>query len=68
MDVIQAGSSSTLLTITNQGYGKRSSWRVSSTEKGCKGVKNIDARKGFVCCTTTVSEEDELLVQPRTAL
>ena len=30
--------------------------------RGGKGVKNIDARKGFVCCTTTVSEDDELLV------
>jgi DNA gyrase subunit A len=63
MDVIQAGSSSTLLTITNQGYGKRSELEeYPQQRRGGKGVKNIDARKGFVCCTTTVSEEDELLV------
>ncbi len=63
MDVIQAGSSSTLLTITNQGYGKRTELEEYPQQKrGGKGVKNIDARKGFVCCTTTVSEEDELLV------
>jgi len=63
MDVIQAGSSSTLLTITNQGYGKRTELEeYPQQRRGGKGVKNIDARKGFVCCTTTVSEEDELLV------
>jgi DNA gyrase subunit A len=63
MDVIRAGSSSTLLTITNQGYGKRTELEeYPQQRRGGKGVKNIDARKGFVCCTTTVSEEDELLV------
>ncbi len=63
MDVIQAGSSSTLLTITNQGYGKRTELEeYPQQRRGGKGVKNIDARKGFVCCTTTVSDEDELLV------
>jgi DNA gyrase subunit A len=63
MDVIQSGSSSTLLTITNQGYGKRTELEdYPQQRRGGKGVKNIDARKGFVCCTTTVSEEDELLV------
>ena len=63
MDVIQAGSSSTLLTITNQGYGKRTELEeYPQQRRGGKGVKNIDARKGFVCCTTTVSEDDELLV------
>lgn len=63
MDVIRAGSSSTLLTITNQGYGKRTELEeYPQQRRGGKGVKNIDARKGFVCCTTTVSEDDELLV------
>jgi len=63
MDVIGSGSSSTLLTITNQGYGKRTELEeYPQQRRGGKGVKNIDARKGFVCCTTTVSEEDELLV------
>ncbi|VVB73023.1 DNA gyrase subunit A [uncultured archaeon] len=63
MDVIKAGTSSTLLTITNQGYGKRTELEEYPQQKrGGKGVKNIDAKKGFVCCTTTVSEDDELLV------
>ena len=63
MDVISSGSNSTLLTITNQGYGKRTELEEYPPQKrGGKGVKNIDARKGFVCCTTTVSDEDELLV------
>lgn len=61
MDVIKPGS--TLLTITNQGYGKRTDLpEYPLQRRGGKGVKNIDARKGHVCCTTTVSEEDELLV------
>jgi DNA gyrase subunit A len=63
MDVIRSGSSWTLLTITNHGYGKRTELEEYPLQKrGGKGVKNIDAKKGFVCCTTTVSEDDELLV------
>lgn len=63
MDVIRSGSSWTLLTITNQGYGKRTELaEYPQQRRGGKGVKNIDAKKGFVCCTTTVSEDDELLV------
>ena len=63
MDVIRSGSSWTLLTITNQGYGKRTELaEYPQQRRGGKGVKNIDAKKGFVCCTTTVFEEDELLV------
>ena len=63
MDVIAPGSSFTLLTITNQGYGKRTELEeYPQQRRGGKGVKNIDARKGYVCCTTTVSEDDELLV------
>jgi DNA gyrase subunit A len=63
MDVIRPDANFTLLTITNQGYGKRTELEeYPQQRRGGKGVKNIDARKGFVCCTTTVSEEDELLV------
>jgi len=63
MDVIHSGSDWTLLTITNQGYGKRTELQEYPIQRrGGKGVKNIDARKGYVCGTTTVSEEDELLV------
>ncbi len=63
MDVIRPSANFTLLTITNQGYGKRTELEEYPQQKrGGKGVKNIDARKGFVCCTTTVSEDDELLV------
>ncbi len=66
MDVIEPGSGSTLLTITNQGYGKRTELEeYPQQRRGGKGVKNIDARKGYVCCTTTVSEDDELLVTTR---
>ncbi|OPY55002.1 MAG: DNA gyrase subunit A [Methanosaeta sp. PtaU1.Bin112] len=63
MDVIQPNANFTLLTITNQGYGKRTELEEYPPQRrGGKGVKNIDAKKGFVCCTTTVSEDDELLV------
>jgi len=63
MDVISPDSNSTLLTITNQGYGKRTELEeYPQQRRGGKGVKNIDARKGFVCCTTTVSEDDGLLI------
>jgi len=63
MDVIHSGSDWTLLTITNQGYGKRTELQEYPIQRrGGKGVKNIDARKGYVCGTTTVSEDDELLV------
>jgi DNA gyrase subunit A len=61
MDVVKEGS--TLLTITSQGYGKRTELNEYPLQRrGGKGVKNIEARKGSVCCTTTVSEDDELLV------
>jgi DNA gyrase subunit A len=61
MDVVKTGS--TLLTITTQGYGKRTELNEYPLQRrGGKGVKNIEARKGGVCCTTTVSEDDELLV------
>jgi DNA gyrase subunit A len=61
MDVVKSGS--TLLTVTSQGYGKRTDLpEYPLQRRGGKGVKNIDAKKGYVCCTTTVSEEDELLV------
>ena len=61
MDVVNADS--TLLTITTQGYGKRTELNEYPLQRrGGKGVKNIEARKGGVCCTTTVSEDDELLV------
>jgi len=63
MDVIHSGSDWTLLTITNQVYGKMTYLQEYPIQRrGGKGVKNIDARKGYVCGTTTVSEEDELLV------
>jgi DNA gyrase subunit A len=63
MDVIRPSANFTLLTITNQGYGKRTELEeYPQQRRGGTGVKNIDARKGFVCCTTTVSEDDELLV------
>jgi len=63
MDVINPLSGSTLLTVTNQGYGKRTELdEYPQQRRGGKGVKNIDTRRGFVCCTTTVSEDDELLV------
>jgi len=63
MDVIRPNANFTLLTITSQGYGKRTELEEYPPQRrGGKGVKNIDAKKGFVCCTTTVSEDDELLI------
>jgi DNA gyrase subunit A len=63
MDVISPDTNSTLLTITNRGYGKRTELEeYPQQRRGGKGVKNIDTRRGFVCCTTTVSEDDGLLI------
>ena len=48
MDVIGSGTSSTLLTITNQGYGKRTELEeYPQQRRGGKGVKNIDAQEGL---------------------
>jgi DNA gyrase subunit A len=61
MDVVKPGC--TLLTVTSKGYGKRTELdEYPMQRRGGKGVRNIDAKKGHVCCTTTVSDEDELLV------
>jgi DNA gyrase subunit A len=61
MDVVKP--SCTLLTVTSRGYGKRTELEEYPLQRrGGKGVKNIDMKKGYVCCTTTVSGEDELLV------
>ncbi|NPV62250.1 MAG: DNA gyrase subunit A [Methanotrichaceae archaeon] len=61
MDVVKSGS--TLLTVTTQGYGKRTEMEEYPLQRrGGKGVKNIDMKKGQVCCSTAVTEEDELLV------
>jgi len=64
MDVVKSGC--TLLTVTSQGYGKRTEMEEYPLQRrGGKGVKNIDMKKGQVCCSTAVSEEDELLVTTR---
>jgi DNA gyrase subunit A len=61
MDTVSTGAS--LLTITNQGYGKRTNLEDYPLQRrGGKGVKNIITKKGHVCCSTTISEENELLV------
>jgi DNA gyrase subunit A len=61
MDVVKDGA--TLLTVTRQGYGKRTELsEYPSQRRGGKGVKNIEAKKGDVCCTRTVFEGDELLL------
>jgi len=61
MDVVKNGAS--LLTVTRQGYGKRTELSEYPLQRrGGKGVKNIEARKGEVCCSTTVMEEGELLL------
>lgn len=61
MDVVNPEA--TLLTITSKGYGKRTDLSEYPLQRrGGKGVKNIDAKKGYVCCTTTVSEDNELLI------
>ncbi len=61
MDVVNPEA--TLLTITSQGYGKRTDPNEYPLQRrGGKGVKNIDAKKGYVCCTTNVSEDNELLI------
>jgi DNA gyrase subunit A len=61
MDVVRPGSS--LLTVTRQGYGKRTELsEYSPHRRGGKGMKNIDSRKGDVVASRTVSEEDELMI------
>jgi DNA gyrase subunit A len=61
MDVVKQGC--TLLTVTIKGYGKRTELgEYPMQRRGGKGVRNIDAKKGHVCCTTTISEDNELLV------
>ena len=61
MDVVKDDAS--LLTVTRQGYGKRTDLSEYPLQRrGGKGVKNIEARKGEVCCSTMVMEEDELLL------
>jgi len=61
MDVVDPGT--TLLTVTNQGYGKRTDHEEYPLQRrGGKGVININTNKGYVCCSTAVYEENELLV------
>ena len=61
MDVVRPGAS--LLTVTRQGYGKRTELsEYSLHRRGGKGMKNIDSRKGDVVASRTVSEEDELMI------
>jgi len=61
MDVVRPGAS--LLTVTRQGYGKRTELsEYSPHRRGGKGMKNIDSRKGDVVASRTVSEEDELMI------
>lgn len=61
MDVMTEGT--TLLTVTRQGYGKRTDLAEYPLQRrGGKGVKNIEAKKGDVVATRTVSDEDELLL------
>lgn len=61
MDVMKEGTS--LLTVTRQGYGKRTDLAEYPLQRrGGKGVKNIEAKKGDVVSTRTVSDEDELLL------
>ncbi|MCJ7444582.1 MAG: DNA gyrase subunit A [Methanotrichaceae archaeon] len=61
MDVMNSGAS--LLTITNKGQGKRTDLSEYPLQRrGGKGVKNIITKKGYVCCSAAIFEEDELLV------
>ena len=61
MDVVRPGAS--LLTVTRQGYGKRTELsEYSAHRRGGKGMKNIESKKGEVVASRTVSEEDELMI------
>lgn len=61
MDVVRPGA--TLLTVTREGYGKRTELsEYSSHRRGGKGMKNIDSKRGDVAASRTVSEEDELMI------
>ncbi|HID27177.1 MAG TPA: DNA gyrase subunit A [Methanosarcinales archaeon] len=62
MDIITYGS---LLTITENGYGKRtdfSEYRI--TKRGGKGIKNIitNARNGLVVGIKSVTDNDEIMI------
>ncbi|TRZ67970.1 MAG: DNA gyrase subunit A, partial [Methanothrix sp.] len=64
MDVVSPDSA--LLTVTREGYGKRTDLvEYSPHRRGGKGMKNIDSRKGEVVTTMTVSEDDELMITTR---
>jgi DNA gyrase subunit A len=61
MDVVRPGAS--LLTVTRQGYGKRTELsEYSAHRRGGKGMKNIESKKGEVVASRTVSEDDELMI------
>ena len=64
MDVVSPNSA--LLTVTREGYGKRTDLEeYSPHRRGGKGMKNIDSRKGEVVTSMTVSEDDELMITTR---
>ncbi len=64
MDVVSPDSA--LLTVTREGYGKRTDLvEYSPHRRGGKGMKNIDSRKGEVVTSMTVSEDDELMITTR---
>ena len=61
MDVVRPGA--TLLTVTREGYGKRTELsEYSSHRRGGKGMKNIDSKRGDVVASRTISEDDELMI------
>ncbi len=61
MDVVKPET--TLLTITIEGYGKRTELEeYSPHRRGGKGMKNISTGKGYVVTSRMVAEEDELMI------
>ncbi len=60
-----------LLTITEQGYGKRTKFdEFRSYGRGTMGVRNIvtDARAGGVVGSTAVSDDDEIIVMSESGI
>ncbi len=62
---LMAKSDQLILTITERGFGKRtSSYEYRTTSRGTQGVKNIEisSKNGYVVATFPVTEDDHIML------